>query len=54
VVPTTPATTAATAASATVGILLHPSSFYVFYVDPIRSSDHVCPRQALTYEFQFE
>jgi hypothetical protein len=54
VVPTTSATTAATAATATVGILLHPSSLYVFHVDPIRSSDHVCPGQTLTYEFQFE
>jgi uncharacterized membrane protein YgdD (TMEM256/DUF423 family) len=54
VVSTTSATTAATAATATVGILLYSSSLYVFHVDPIRSSHHVCPDQTLTYEFQFE
>jgi uncharacterized membrane protein YgdD (TMEM256/DUF423 family) len=54
VVPTTSATAAATASTATVGILLYSSSLYVFHVDPIRSSDHVCPGETLTNGFPFE
>ena len=54
VVPPTSATTAPSAATATVGIFLYPSSLYVFYVDPIRPTDHVFPGQTFTYGFPFE
>jgi hypothetical protein len=53
-VPTTSATTTASAATATVGILLYPSTLYVFYVDPIRPTLHVFHGQTLPYQFQFQ